>query len=1163
MKKAGRSVGKGRAARAANRRMPLLAAGLLAGAGLAGGWAQAASVGQLQKLEPLPAVDNQPGSQPGEDGAATRFELRTDAGTRIRVSLLRADLIHIQAGAKGQLSGAGDKAAPIVLPRRWAEVEHRIVEHADRIEIQTAALTLRIHRKPLRFELLRAGESDALWRELQPLDLADKRAVQTLSSRRDERFYGGGQQNGRFEFKGRQLDISYSGGWEDGDRPSPAPFLMSSRGWGMLRNTWSNGSYDLRLDDQVSLEHQEGRFDAYYFVAGTEAQGLREVLAAYTELTGRARLLPRWALEYGDADCYNDGDNVKKPGTVPRGWSDGPTGKTPDVIESVARKYREHDMPGGWILPNDGYGCGYTELPRVVKGLAELGFRTGLWTEDGVDKIAWEVGQAGSRVQKLDVAWTGKGYQFALDANRSAYQGILDNSDSRPFLWTVMGWAGIQRYAVTWTGDQSASWDYIRWHIPTLIGSGLSGQAYATGDVDAIFGGSPETYTRDLQWKSFTPVLMGMSGWAEAARKHPWWFDEPYRSINRRYLKLKLRLTPYMYTLAREAEQTGAPLVRGLMWDHAGDPQAATEAHKHQFLLGPDLLVAPVFRSQAASQGWRKGIHLPQGLWFDYWDGRQVQAPREGRRLDRQVDLATLPVFVRAGAILPMYPEVLYDGEKPKDELTLDLYPHGESQYLLYEDDGNTRRYAKGAFSEQRIRMQAPSHGAATVGDVRVQIDPVRGEYQGQEPARRYALQLHAHAAPQAVLLNGRELPRVADRAALAALPADAEGWVHDASDRQGTTWVRSRRVDIREALDIQVRIDAASAQTRSTEFADAPETGRAVAPDSLLVVGRPAEEPGHPLENAFDDKPETWFRSTRNQAQRTGPHEWVLGLGERRLIDGIELAPRTDKHWKHGQVRDYEVYLADNNGDWGQPVARGRLKLQQEAQRIEFRPSAGRLLRFRVLSVHNPAGDAANGADPMVSAAGEAPAKAYNAFVPAEVGPITLSRFKVLEHQAPEGRPLQRALSELTLPVGITRDRPASGADAMRMNGLQFRKGLGMRPGQRLELQLGGHWQLFRADLGMDDSCRAAGGMQFQVWGDGRLLYDSGLVQAPAVVKPELDLRGLQRLSLRTLGARGAQPERVCGNWANALLLGQEGDTVQALPTEPTAERPPANRKR
>ncbi|KAG1316266.1 hypothetical protein G6F62_013626 [Rhizopus arrhizus] len=172
---------------------------------------------------------------------------------------------------------------------------------------------------------------------------------------------------------------------------------------------------------------------------------------------------------------------------------------------------------------------------------------------------------------------------------------------------------------------------------------------------------------------------MGMSGWSSNARKHPWWYDEPYRSINRDYLKLKMRLTPYMYGLVHEAAQTGAPPVRGLMWDNPRDPHAQDETYKYQFLLGRDLLVAPVYRSQAASRGWRRDIHLPAGGWIDYWDGRRVQAAADGRQLDRQVDLATLPVFVRAGAILPMYPSMLFDGEKPLDEVTFDLYPQGDS----------------------------------------------------------------------------------------------------------------------------------------------------------------------------------------------------------------------------------------------------------------------------------------------------------------------------------------------------------------------------------------------------------------------------------------------------------------------------------------------------
>ncbi|MBQ5946428.1 TIM-barrel domain-containing protein [Massilia sp. ST3] len=1092
-----------------------LAVSLLA---LAVSSAYASPVGNLRTISPGQA-----------DGPS--WDLLLDSGARVRVSLPRADVLRIQAGRK-ELSGPGDKAAPIVVASAASDVQHEFKEENGQLVLRTEALTLRVDRKPLRFTLYRAGEPQPLWRELQPLDLGDKQSVQVLSSDKAERFFGGGQQNGRFEFKGRELPVSYSGGWEEGDRPNPAPFLMSSRGWGMLRNSWADGNYDLREDNQATLQHAEERFDAYYFVG----KSMHEVLARYTEWTGRARMLPRWALEYGDADCYNDGDNVKKPGTVPRGWSDGPTGKTPDVVDSVARKYREHDMPGGWILPNDGYGCGYTALPETVQGLSRLGFRTGLWTENGVDKIAWEVGQAGSRVQKLDVAWTGKGYQFSLDANKSAYDGILNNSSSRPFIWTVMGWAGTQRYAVAWTGDQSASWDYIRWHVPTLIGSGLSGQAYATGDVDAIFGGSPETYTRDLQWKSFTPVLMGMSGWSASARKHPWWFDEPYRSINRRYLKLKMRLTPYMYNLTREAEETGAPIVRGLMWDNPQDPAALRETHKHQFLLGRDLLVAPVYRSQAVSGGWRKGIHLPQGRWLDYWDGRQVTADAQGRDIDLQVGLDKLPVFVRAGAIVPMYPEMLYDGHKQKDRLTLDLYPQGESTYTLYEDDGVTRRYQQGAFSRQTIAMRESR------GKVEVAIHPVQGSYEGQEAQRGYSLRLPSRQRPTKVLIGTAFMKEFASRADFDGAEA---GWYFDGAERLGSVHVKAPKQDIRQPLGFTLEgiVHAAN----DDAFPTAPAQGRALPPDAMIVVNRPAEEPGHPMENAFDGKPDTWFRTVRSQAVKSGAHEWVIGFTERRLVDGIEIAPRSDANWKHGQVRDYEIYLADSNGEWGAPVKRGQLALSKDKQSIAFPASAGRLLRFRVLSTQNPDGSGAASTDPMVTAvSGEAPARAFDAAAPAEVAPITLSEFRILEHPVPEGQELRRYLSELALPKGLGRDKPAGNGSEMRMNGLRFNKGVGMGPSGRLDLQLGGNWRLLRADLGVDDSCRAAGGLRFQVWSGERLLYDSGLVKAPAVVKPEIDVRGLGQLSLRTLGASGPQPARTCGNWANAALIGTEGATVK-----------------
>ena len=224
---------------------------------LAAAPAVAEPLGNLARISAAPSKDGSPG-----------WDIRTDNGMLLRVDLLGEDMLRVQAGRNGTLSGAGDKAAPIVVPQPAAKVAAQLEEDATEVRIRTAALVLHIQRQPLRLALDRrdAGGAVPLWRELQPLDLGKEQSVQVLSSDADEHFFGGGQQNGRFAFKGRELEVSYSGGWEEGDRPNPAPMLLSARGWGMLRNTWSDGTYDLRQADQATLLHREGRFDAYYFV---------------------------------------------------------------------------------------------------------------------------------------------------------------------------------------------------------------------------------------------------------------------------------------------------------------------------------------------------------------------------------------------------------------------------------------------------------------------------------------------------------------------------------------------------------------------------------------------------------------------------------------------------------------------------------------------------------------------------------------------------------------------------------------------------------------------------------------------------------------------------------------------------------------------------------
>ncbi|MDZ7871564.1 MAG: NPCBM/NEW2 domain-containing protein [Rheinheimera sp.] len=165
---------------------------------------------------------------------------------------------------------------------------------------------------------------------------------------------------------------------------------------------------------------------------------------------------------------------------------------------------------------------------------------------------------------------------------------------------------------------------------------------------------------------------------------------------------------------------------------------------------------------------------------------------------------------------------------------------------------------------------------------------------------------------------------------------------------------------------------------------------------------------------------------------------------------------------------------------------------------------------------------------------------------LPKVVSPIAISEFRVLQQPEPESEPVQLFLAEqqpqqssnAVGPVELNQSNGGSKANdgsVMSMNGLKFRKGLGVSAQSRMDYQLTGQWRLLRADVGIDDSCRDKGGVQFQIFGDDKLLYDSGLVQAPAVVKPELDIRGIRLLSLRTTGGKSG----VCANWANASVLG------------------------
>ena len=1072
----------------------VLLSGLISAAAAVG--AEKPAGGQDTKAEELQT----PGSvtKVSQKPRRKEYTLVTDKGFHVKVTLCRKDVVRIQVAEKGEFAD----------PRNNPEKAQIVIDHISRaggvtvtdtpkaIEFATEAILLRIDKKTCQLELMDKNRK-TLCRELKPLGIGEKKTVQTLSTKLDEFYFGGGQQNGYFSHKGTKIAIRADGKWNEGGHPNPAPFYMSSKGYGVLRNTFAVGSYDFTGNESIALEHNEKRFDAYYFIG----ESFNRVLDLYTQFTGRPNFVCIWALELGEADAYMTRDRKTKE--LKKDEKGAIIEHTPHVISRLAEQYRKHDMPGGWILPNDGYGCGYVELPYVVRALKDLGFYTGLWTQGELVKTKWEVGTAGTRVQKLDVAWTGPAYQHSLDCNKQAWTSLVTHSQTRGMVWTVQGWAGTQRYGVCWTGDQSGSWELIRYHIPTLIGSGMSGQAYATTDVDGIFGGSPETYTRDLQWKCFTPVLYCMNGWAGKMNKSPWAYDEPYRSINRRYLKLKMRMTPYMYTYAREAYDTGAPITRGMIWEYPKDRRTWSKATQHQYMLGQWILVAPVYTSMNVNKGWRKeDIYLPKGQWIDYWDGRVIEGPAT---IDAYpITLDKLPLLIRAGAIIPMYPEMLYNNQKPKDPLTLDIYPYGTSRFELYEDDGVTRKYQQGESARQVIVCVAPEGRA---GDIDIAVGRSVGRFDGKLASRVYQFQVHSQLKPLSVRANGKALLELTEPKAFGNIVA---GWYYDKADRRGIVHVKLARMSTDEDVQLHLDIDEKEKVPASPPY-PVPKVTPELDKSEFVVTTN--SQQGTSIRNAFDGTPQTIWHSNYSKKPNTHArkHPYIVDVGLQGLyaINGFGYMARPGLG--NGLIDHYELYISRSRGAFGTPVYKGRFKRLEGLQKISFPAVWGEYVRLKILS--------GVGGNPFASAA------EFEVFRDLKATPLA-DKVVYLSDLKPASAKGTHVYDK------------SAGGKAITVNGQVYKKGIGALSGSEVIYELDGSWDRLSGHVGMDDEVGDGGSVMFRVYADGKLVFESPRQTGKSIKQlMDLNIKGVKTLRLVLLDdGDGGKDDH--GDWVDARLI-------------------------
>jgi alpha-glucosidase (family GH31 glycosyl hydrolase) len=693
--------------------------------------------------------------------------------------------------------------ASFVAPRTWAPPSIQIAE-GDPIRLATTDLRLEVATSPLRLTF--AGPAGA-WLLREPADggmaverdangAARVRARFTFSD--EQHFYGLGHGGGRLDRlgQGRVLWNSHLGHGPGSD--IAVPLLVSSRGYALFFDSASDAVLAVgRSDNGVRIDYAaKAPTLTWYFLIGSD---LRSLMGEVAELLGRAPLPPRWALGFLQSTRHFDdtAELRRLPRTIrekripcdaliylstygeAKGWNRGVGHlefqpvlwpKPAELLGEMRAQHFEfitHEYPvlhelsplfaeteaRGYLLTT-GYERGAGGVANYRDGQRHLDFsnpdaRAWWWAAHrdlvrlGVGGWWLDGGEGPPAAAKLAA---GDGTALHNIYDRLRHQAFAEGEaaarpDQRVFLLCRSGAAGMQRFGAScWSGDINNDFPTLEAQVPLGLNTGLSGIPYWGTDVGGFFHAVPETgelYARWFQLGAFSPIFRS-HGWVW--REHvPWAHGPEVEAICRRYAELRYRLLPYTYTLAWQAHTLGLPLMRPLVLNYPGDPKTWTL--DHEYLWGDDLLVAPVTREGATA--WP--VYLPEGDWFDFWTGERHAGPG-GVTLAAPLD--RLPLLARAGAIIPLGPLMQHTGERPLDELTLQIYPHGASRFELYEDDGLSNAYRRGVYALTSIACVAEHHRVA------VRVDAPSGDRSVVPAGRRFLLRLRLEH-PAAVTVEG------------------------------------------------------------------------------------------------------------------------------------------------------------------------------------------------------------------------------------------------------------------------------------------------------------------------------------------------------------------------------------------------------------------------
>jgi alpha-glucosidase (family GH31 glycosyl hydrolase) len=370
-----------------------------------------------------------------------------------------------------------------------------------------------------------------------------------------------------------------------------------------------------------------------------------------------------------------------------------------------------------------------------------------------------------------------------------------EREGKRPLLFHRWGGLGNHRYEIGFSGDTVSVWDSLAFQPYFTATAANVGYAYWSHDIGGHEPGpiEPELFLRWIQFGEFSPILRTHTAKNPDSERRVWAYPEPYADLMREAFVQRYALEPYIYTEARRTYDTGVAFLHPLYYEA---PEAA-EAYsvKDEYFFGDELLVAPVTRAAGKeTQLASRTVWLPEGEWFEWQTGAHFKGPI---MLVREASIQQIPVYAKAGSIVPMQPQMKYTGEKAVDPLLLKIFPLQDGQtsaYKIYEDAGNSTGYKRGEEAFTKIQAALSSDGAA----LRVTISPVEGKYAGMQTARGYEVRLPGTWPPERVTVNGQPVALTRKE--------DVPGWHYEGNTLE--TVIQTARFGVAAAVTVELKYD-------------------------------------------------------------------------------------------------------------------------------------------------------------------------------------------------------------------------------------------------------------------------------------------------------------------------------------------------------------------